>query len=90
VCFDDLAWMRFLRPGITAIAQPLNEMGRAAARLILSRINGDPAPFQHQVLSPTLRMRGSVAPPHFAKPAQNKSPASPLRSVAKRKGVRTS
>ena len=35
ICFDDLEWMRFLRPGISAIAQPLNEMGRAAARLIL-------------------------------------------------------
>lgn len=63
ICFDDLEWMRFLRPGITAIAQPLNEMGRAAARLILSRINGDPSPFQRQVLTPTLRTRGSVARP---------------------------
>jgi len=61
ICFDDLEWMRFLRPGISAIAQPLNEMGRVAARLILGRINGDISPFQRQVLAPVLRMRGSVA-----------------------------
>jgi LacI family transcriptional regulator len=63
ICFDDLEWMRFLRPGISAIAQPLNEMGRAAARLILARINGDTSPFQHLVLTPTLRIRGSVSEP---------------------------
>ena len=62
ICFDDLEWMRFLRPGISAIAQPLNEMGRTAARLILARINGDTSPFQHQILAPSLRVRGSVAP----------------------------
>jgi LacI family transcriptional regulator len=61
ICFDDLEWMRFLRPGITAIAQPLNEMGRTAARLILSRISGDRSPSQRQVLTPALRVRGSVA-----------------------------
>lgn len=60
-CFDDLDWMRFLRPGITAVAQPLREMGRAAARMILARIQGDDAPPQHLVLQPLLAVRGSVA-----------------------------
>jgi LacI family transcriptional regulator len=60
-CFDDLDWMRFLRPGITAVAQPLREMGRAAARLILARILGDDASPQHLVLQPSLSIRGSVA-----------------------------
>ena len=41
ICFDDLDWMSFLKPGITAIAQPLTEMGEAAARLILARISGE-------------------------------------------------
>jgi LacI family transcriptional regulator len=63
ICFDDLEWMHFLRPGITAIAQPLNEMGRTAARLILSPINGDPSPIQRQVPTPALRMRESAAGP---------------------------
>lgn len=61
ICFDDLEWMEFTRPGITAVAQPLNEMGRGAARLVLSRINGDDTPAQHLVLAPAMHMRGSIA-----------------------------
>lgn len=64
ICFDDLDWMRFLKPGITAIAQPMTEMGEAAARLILSRISGEDGAERHQVLTHTLALRGSVAPPH--------------------------
>ena len=79
ICFDDLEWMRFLRPGISAIAQPLNEMGRVAARLILGRINGDISPFQRQVLAPALRMRGSVAEPQ----AQSRSGTSAQRKPRK-------
>jgi len=60
ICFDDLDWMSFLRPSITAIAQPLNEMGRAAARLILARIGGDDTPIEQLVLAPRIRMRDSV------------------------------
>ena len=66
LCFDDLDWMRFFRPGITAVAQPLNEMGRAAARLVLARIEGDRAPAQHLVLQAELQWRGSVAAPNEA------------------------
>jgi LacI family transcriptional regulator len=81
ICFDDLEWMRFLRPGITAIAQPLNEMGRTAARLILSRINGDPSPFQRQVLTPALRMRGSVAEPKTQGLSRSSEQSKPRRSA---------
>jgi LacI family transcriptional regulator len=73
--------MRFLRPGITAIAQPLNEMGRTAARLILSRINGDPSPFQRQVLTPALRMRGSVAEPKTQGLSRSSEQSKPRRSA---------
>ncbi|WP_152046377.1 LacI family DNA-binding transcriptional regulator [Aureimonas psammosilenae] len=59
-CFDDLDWMRFVRPGITAIEQPLNEMGRAAARLVLARIGGESGPPQHLVLPARLSLRNSV------------------------------
>lgn len=63
VCFDDIEWMRFLQPGITAVAQPLSEMGRTAARLILARINGEDMPFQHLVLPTAISLRGSIAEP---------------------------
>ena len=39
---------------ITAIAQPLTEMGEAAARLILSRIAGGTAPRENVNLRPAL------------------------------------
>jgi len=81
ICFDDLEWMRFLRPGISAIAQPLNEMGRVAARLILGRINGDISPFQRQVLAPALRMRGSVAEPQAQSRSGTSAQPKPRKSA---------
>lgn len=61
--FDDLDWMRFVRPGITAIVQPLTTMGEAAAELVLERICGAGVERQARVLPTTLAARGSVAPP---------------------------
>jgi LacI family transcriptional regulator len=61
--FDDLDWMRFLRPGITAVAQPLAAMGEAAARLMLDSLANGETPCQHLVLDPLLVRRGSVAAP---------------------------
>ncbi len=66
ICFDDLDWMSFIRPGITAIAQPLIEMGEAAARLMLSRIEGDRTEPQMLALKPKFANRGSVAAPGSA------------------------
>ena len=63
ISFDDLDWMSFLKPGITAVVQPLTEMGEAAARLVLARIAGDDGAPQHLSLQPEYALRGSVAPP---------------------------
>ena len=60
VCFDDLDWMRFGKPGITAVVQPLLELGETAARTVLARIHGDASPARHTVLMPRLSERGSV------------------------------
>ena len=65
-CFDDLDWMQFMRPGITAVAQPAQEMGRAAAELVLARIDGDVTPFRQVVLPAMLTERGSIGPPAAA------------------------
>jgi LacI family transcriptional regulator len=61
--FDDLDWMRFIRPGITAIVQPLTTMGQQAANLVLERIRGGQMEKQALALPTTLAERGSVAPP---------------------------
>jgi LacI family transcriptional regulator len=63
ICFDDLDWMTFLRPGVTAVAQPLTEMGEAAARLMLDSLATGEPPHEHLVLHAKLVWRGSVAQP---------------------------
>ena len=61
VCFDDLEWMQFFGPGITAVAQPVRELGSMAASLLLERIGGDTSPRRHTVLSAQLVERGSIS-----------------------------
>jgi len=39
--FDDLGLSEVVKPALTVITQPMEEIGRTAAELILSRINGD-------------------------------------------------
>lgn len=64
VAFDDIPWMSILTPGITAVAQPTADIGRAAADLLFERLNGertgDPVVVR---LDPSLVVRGSTAPP---------------------------
>lgn len=61
--FDDLDWMTFLKPGITAVAQPLTTMGAAAARLMLDSLEGGDQPREQLVFQASLVWRGSVAAP---------------------------
>jgi LacI family transcriptional regulator len=61
ICFDDLDWMSFHRPGITSIAQPHLAMGEAAARMLLERIRGENYPPRTVLMPAELIERGSVA-----------------------------
>lgn len=61
--FDNLDWMGFVKPGITAIAQPVMEMGKAAARLMLDALANNTKPSDQIVLQASLVWRGSVMPP---------------------------
>lgn len=61
--FDNLDWMGYIKPGITAIAQPVMEMGRAAARLMLDGLASNTQPREQLVLQASLVWRGSVTPP---------------------------
>jgi LacI family transcriptional regulator len=73
VSFDDLAWMRMVEPGLTAVAQPTYDMGRRAAELLLGRIaereaaapskRGTGRRRVQETLEPTLVLRGSTAAP---------------------------
>jgi LacI family transcriptional regulator len=40
VAFDDIPWMQFTTPTLTAIVQPTYEIGATAARMLLGRIYG--------------------------------------------------
>lgn len=61
--FDDFAWADLMNPGITAIAQPIPEMGNVAANLLIKRIAGDEGPPLQRTLAPTLHQRESCGCP---------------------------
>lgn len=63
ICFDDLDWMSFLGPGISAIAQPRFAMGETAAAMLMERIDGKDSPARAVQLSPVFVARHSVASP---------------------------
>ncbi|GIJ51525.1 LacI family transcriptional regulator [Virgisporangium aliadipatigenens] len=59
VGFDDLPLADALDPGLTVVAQQPVTLGRAAARLLFSRIDGDRAEPRTEVVPTTLVVRGS-------------------------------
>lgn len=50
VCFDDLPWLRSFHPPLTAVAQPIYEIGTIAANLMLERLRDPLRPVHHIVL----------------------------------------
>lgn len=59
VGFDDFAWATTLRPALTVVSQPIYDVGRQAAELVLRRITGEQFPPRQIVLPTTLMVRGS-------------------------------
>jgi DNA-binding LacI/PurR family transcriptional regulator len=55
VCFDDVPWAISLRPPLTAVAQPVEELGQIGAQLLLERLR-DPTKLVRQVVLPTRLM----------------------------------
>jgi LacI family transcriptional regulator len=71
VGFDDIQSAAFQNPSLTTIRQPLHEMGRIAARIVLERVRGQAeAPGMMAVL-PELIIRESTCPP-AEKPSRSK------------------
>lgn len=59
ISFDDIAWAPSLRPPLTVVAQPVHEIGRVSARLLLDRISEPQASIKHVTLETRLITRSS-------------------------------
>jgi LacI family transcriptional regulator len=71
VGFDDLPQAAQSFPGLTTVRQPLHDMGQAAARALISLIDGQPLVSEHIRLSTTLVVRGTTAAPTPAPAPEN-------------------
>jgi LacI family transcriptional regulator len=58
--YDDLAWTRLTTPPLTVIAQPVYNMGVAAAKALIRKIEGLPPLAPTPRFTATLVRRGSV------------------------------
>ncbi|WP_158744486.1 LacI family DNA-binding transcriptional regulator, partial [Acidisphaera sp. L21] len=72
VAFDDAGPLHLLQPALTAIRQPIAELGRCGVAMLVARIQGGPVPPEPARLPVELVRRASVAPPH---PKQGESVA---------------
>jgi DNA-binding LacI/PurR family transcriptional regulator len=61
VSFDDHPFFAYLTPAITAVAQPVEEMGKAAVTMLLELTRGEEPAKRAIVLPPRLVERGSCA-----------------------------
>ncbi|MCX6551175.1 MAG: LacI family DNA-binding transcriptional regulator [Acidobacteria bacterium] len=59
VSFDDMPLATSLNPPLTAVAQPVQEIGETAAELLLARITEPDRPVRHVVLETRLMIRAS-------------------------------
>lgn len=59
VGFDDPAWSSLVGPGLTAIAQPTDDIGHMAVRCLLERLRGEQIPPRKILLPGALMSRGS-------------------------------
>ncbi len=59
VGFDETDWAPLVRPGLTTIAQPTDDLGRMAARCLIERLQGLKFPPRQILLSGTLIERDS-------------------------------
>lgn len=63
VGFDDNAAAKSIRPRLTTVRQPLEEMGAAACRMLVERINNPSRSVSHETIPYEVMMRESVRPP---------------------------
>jgi LacI family transcriptional regulator len=61
--FDDIPHASLVYPRLTTVREPLYEMGKTAAKMLLARIQGLEVPQQHIQLETELIVRDSCCPP---------------------------
>jgi LacI family transcriptional regulator len=59
VAYDDVEWWDLIDPGLTAIAQPIAEIGKGAITLLLDQIKDPEANVRHQRIEPVFVHRES-------------------------------
>ena len=64
--FDDSDWMTALRPYVSAVAQPVEEMAAEAWRLLKQRLTGTGGDVARLRLPCSLQVRESTRPPSAA------------------------
>lgn len=62
VGFDDVIFARYIHPKLTTILNPVNEMGKMAAKLVLNKIYQIKEPNIQQIFKPSLIVRESTKP----------------------------
>ncbi len=72
VGFDDIQSAAFHNPSITTIRQPLHQMGKIAAQILLERVRGEAAIPRVRSVLPELIIRESTSPPPAEKPSRPK------------------
>jgi LacI family transcriptional regulator len=74
--YDDFAWTRLTTPPLTVVAQPVYEMGAAAATALIRQIEGRPPLAPAPEFQASLVRRGSVgAVPDFVPPERGDEPS---------------
>ncbi|WP_432038084.1 LacI family DNA-binding transcriptional regulator [Streptomyces cucumeris] len=63
VAFDDADWTRVVRPRLSVVAQPVQELGAEAVRALVTRIETGTRPPRHITLDTSFVARDSIAPP---------------------------
>ncbi|MGI8748422.1 MAG: LacI family DNA-binding transcriptional regulator [Deinococcus sp.] len=61
--FDNYSWMNLVTPAITVLAQPVDQMARAAAEMTLHALSGQETQPESKVFPAELIVRGSCAAP---------------------------
>jgi LacI family transcriptional regulator len=70
VGFDDMPWASSLRPPLTVIAQPIEQLGQIAAQMLLERLHAPQRLVRQVILPPLLIVRASCG----AHPTGSKTP----------------
>jgi LacI family transcriptional regulator len=88
VSFDDYPWLGIFRPKLTTVELPKHQLGREAAELLISRIEGNREKAVVRKLQPELRIRESCgfalhvarsqASETAVEPARHSQPAAPV------------